>query len=73
MGPTGCVRCVSLSVPTAINYICVTLYTGFETSMRQIAITLAFLLAGVCDGRQNKIKHVVVLMEENRSFDHMFG
>ena len=34
---------------------------------------LATLLAGVALAHAGKIKHVVVLMEENRSFDHMFG
>eukprot|EP01059_Diplonema_ambulator_P033904 TRINITY_DN732_c0_g2_i2.p1 TRINITY_DN732_c0_g2~~TRINITY_DN732_c0_g2_i2.p1 ORF type:complete len:483 (+),score=222.73 TRINITY_DN732_c0_g2_i2:45-1493(+) len=37
------------------------------------ALLFATLVAAACGGYTGKIKHVVLLMEENRSFDHMMG
>ena len=39
--------------------------------MRSAALVAAALLPGALS--QGVIKHVVVVMEENRSFDHMLG
>jgi phospholipase C len=36
-------------------------------------LLLVLLCTTLCNGIAGKIKHVIVLMEENRSFDHMFG
>lgn len=36
-------------------------------------ILLALALLGVAQAASSDIEHVVVLMEENRSFDHMLG
>jgi phospholipase C len=45
--------------------------------MARVALALLVLVILACNSSgfevANKIKHVIVLMEENRSFDHMFG
>lgn len=41
--------------------------------VRLLVVALVLAAAAVAHGRDDKIKHVVVLMQENRSFDHLLG
>eukprot|EP01040_Poterioochromonas_malhamensis_P026177 gene26177-32858_t len=38
-----------------------------------VAAVLAIVSHGVMSERSSRIKHIVVLMMENRSFDHLLG